>query len=269
MENLVIDGKKYNYPTWIEKYTNKKIKFYMLELPGGWYLDFFETIAKERPDVLKTIEKKLSNELDKEEKIFPYPDLIFRAFELVEPFAVKVVFIGQDPYPERSSCGIPHATGIAFSAPINVSKPASVINIHKNLVKFGHIKEIPKYGNFERWCHQGCLMINTSLTVTEHDINCHQDIWKDFTDMLIYQISKKLKNIIFVLWGAQAQKKTRLIDPEMENGHEILITSHPSPRSSNKKLGGYSAFDDFDHFGEINKLLVAKGKTEIDWNVYD
>lgn len=269
MENSVIDGKKYNYPNWIEKYGKKKIKFYMLELPGGWYFDFLEIIVKDHPEILKTIENKLSDEIEKEEKMFPYPDLIFRAFKLVDPSEVKVVFVGQDPYPERGKSGIPHATGIAFSAPLNVSKPSSVINIHKNLVKFGHIKEIPKYGNFESWCHQGCLMINTSLTVLEHDINCHKDIWKDFTDFLIYQMSKKLKNIIFVLWGAQAQKKTALIDPEMENGHEILISSHPSPLSSNKKLGGYPAFDEFDHFGEINKLLVTKGKTKIDWNVYD
>ena len=131
--------------------------------------------------------------------MYPLPDLLFNAFHLTDLHKLSVVLIGQDPYfncDEELNC--PEAMGLSFSIPIGIKIPSSLQNIFKNLLKFGHIDEIPKHGNLESLALQGCLMLNSSLSVlggSEYK-NCHQYVWKWFTDEIIKYISNRTKNVV-------------------------------------------------------------------------
>ena len=200
-------------------------------------------------------------------KIYPYPNLLFNAFILTPLSNVKVVILGQDPY----HCNeihhdkiIPQAMGLSFSVPKGMKIPSSLQNIYKNLLKYKHIEIKPNHGNLSFWAYQGCLMLNTSLTVQHSYPNSHSKYWLPFTDKIIKYISNKLNNIVFVLWGNPALNKLNLID---QNKHKIIISSHPSGLSYNKKLKNYDSFENTDHFGEINKYLKEKNKKQIIWQV--
>ena len=129
------------------------------------------------------------------------------------------------------------------------------VRIYKNLLKYGHIEKIPEHGCLDYWAYQGCLMLNTSLTVIDGEKNCHSNEWKWFTDKIIEEISNKLNNIVFVLWGGEAYKKIELIDLDK---HHVIISSHPSGLSANKEFKSYPAFVNQDHFGIINSYLKDK-----------
>ncbi len=156
--------------------------------------------------------------------------------------------------------------GLSFSVPIDFEIPSSLVNIYSNLVKYNHIKEKPKSGNLENWAKQGCLLLNSSLTVLDgsDNKNCHKSIWKWFTDSIIKYISNNKEHVVFVLWGSEALEKLNLIDLDK---HDAVISSHPSGLSANKKLKTYSAFNDVDHFGTINNMLEKWNMKTINWNV--
>ena len=153
------------------------------------------------------------------------------------------------------------ATGLSFSVPEGAKIPPSLRNIYRNLIKFGHINEAGN-GNLESWSKQGCLLLNTSLTVTKGKPNCHKKIWKTFTDNLIKYISDNTENVMFVLWGNESLSKQNLID---NTKHNFTISSHPSGLSYDKKMGIYNAFIDTDHFGMVNTYLKSINKKQIKW----
>ena len=189
----------------------------------------------------------------KNHTIFPKNDAIFNAFNFTIPNKIKVVILGQDPYHRESQ-----AHGLAFSVPNGVKIPPSLRNIFKEL-KSDLNHSISSNGNLESWAKQGVLMLNASLTVREKVAGSHQKLgWETFTDSVIKKISDKKEGIIFLLWGAFAQKKLELID---KRKHHILITSHPSPFSA------YRGFLGCNHFSKTNKILIKNNQQTINWKI--
>lgn len=191
------------------------------------------------------------------DNIYPDDDNIFRALNLTPLDKIKVVILGQDPY---HTPGL--ATGLSFSVPADKKIPSSLINIFHNMVRFHHYKQMPKSGCLEHWANQGCLLLNTALTVKDKTPNSHKNIWKPFTDELIKFISNECNNVIFVLWGAYALSKLELIDL---NKHQVSISSHPSGLSCMKPLNRYPSFYNTDHFTVINNYLTQNNKLPIIW----
>lgn len=252
----MISKEEYKYKSWKDKFKNKKI---IIKIDNVLSWDkFLKEILDDTEKDFSEIEDKLNDSLIKKKNIYPYPDLLFYAFRCSPYKDLKVVILGQDPYFNYEH--VPQATGLSFSVPDGVKIPSSLNNIYKNMIKYKVIKKFPKTGNLEHWANQGCLMLNASLTVEEKNPNVHYKLWKWFTDGIIKKISDEKKNIIFVLWGAFATKKKYLID---DKKHHILISSHPSGLSCNRPMKQYPAFMNYNHFGEINKLLKKNNKKEI------
>lgn len=184
-------------------------------------------------------------------KIYPPAHLIFNAFDLCPFDKVKVVILGQDPYHE------PHqANGLCFSVNEGIPFPPSLNNIFKEThADIG--TAIPKSGDLNRWAIQGILMLNATLTVREHLAGSHQNRgWETFTDAVIQKLAQEKGNLVFILWGAYAQKKGKFID---RNRHLILSSAHPSP------LSAYNGFFGNHHFSLTNKWLEEHGESPIIW----
>ncbi len=187
----------------------------------------------------------------KNHTIYPPGKLIFNAFEHCSFGDTKVVIIGQDPYH-----GPGQANGLSFSVNDGVTFPPSLRNIFKE-IKEDLGKEMPKSGNLERWADQGVLLLNATLTVRAHTPGSHQKKgWEEFTDAVIRKITEKKENIVFILWGAYAQKKGAFIDKEK---HCVLQSPHPSPFSADRGFFGNK------HFSKTNAYLEQVGKKPIDW----
>ncbi|HSI89855.1 MAG TPA: uracil-DNA glycosylase [Adhaeribacter sp.] len=183
--------------------------------------------------------------------IYPAANQLFHAFEKCPFDAVKVVILGQDPYH-----GAGQANGLAFSVNEGVRTPPSLRNIFKE-IRSDLGKEIPANGNLERWAGQGVLLLNATLTVRANTAGSHQKKgWETFTDAVIRKISEEKENVVFMLWGAYAQKKGMIID---ETRHLVLKAAHPSPFAADKGFFGSR------HFSKANAYLKTHGKKEIDW----
>ena len=185
--------------------------------------------------------------------ISPANDMIFNAFNFTTPNNIKVVILGQDPYHGKGQ-----ANGLSFSVTNGVKTPPSLRNIFKELQSdLNH--SISSNGNLESWANQGVLLLNATLTVREKKAGSHQKLgWEPFTDSVIKKISDKKEGIIFLLWGAFAQKKSVLIDT---NKHHILTASHPSPFSA------YKGFLGCKHFSKTNKILLNNNQQPINWKL--
>ena len=184
------------------------------------------------------------------QKCFPPKNQIFRALELTPFDEVKIVIIGQDPYHNDDQ-----ANGLCFSVSENVSAPPSLKNIFTELKEDLGIKRTKK--ELDDWAEQGVLLLNATLTVEAHSPNSHKDLgWEKFTDYIIKEISANKQNVVFVLWGAFAQKKEDLIDPSK---HFIIKSAHPSPFSV------YRGFYGSKPFSKINEYLKSKNSAIIAW----
>ena len=184
-------------------------------------------------------------------RIFPRGSNIFRAFDKCPFEQLKVVIIGQDPYHDDGQ-----AHGLAFSVRPGVRFPPSLRNIFQELRDDLGIP-VPSHGSLESWARQGVLLLNTVLTVRAHAAASHQKHgWEEFTDAVIRTVSDCESPVIFVLWGAPAQKKKRLIDTDR---HIVLESAHPSP------LSAYRGFFGSRPFSRINEELRKRGFAEIDW----
>lgn len=184
--------------------------------------------------------------------IYPPGKLIFNAFSHCSFEDTKVVILGQDPYH-----GAGQAHGLCFSVNDGVQIPPSLVNIFKE-IKDDLGKPLPRSGNLERWAKQGVLLLNATLTVRASEAGSHQGKgWETFTDAVIKHISDEKEGVIFLLWGAYAQKKGEVINARK---HLVLKAKHPSPMSANN--GGWFGCK---HFSQTNNYLKAKGLSEIDW----
>lgn len=200
-------------------------------------------------DQFQNLWQKVENEYASGE-CFPPKDQIFRAFELTPFENIKVVIIGQDPYHNDFQ-----ANGLCFSVSENVKAPPSLKNIFTELNNDLGIERTKTELN--DWAEQGVLLLNATLSVRAHSPNSHKDLgWEKFTDFVIKEISENRENIVFVLWGAFAQKKEELID---SSKHFILKSAHPSPFSV------YRGFYGSKPFSKINEYLESKNLKPISW----
>ena len=183
-----------------------------------------------------------------------YPDMydIFNALKYT-PFAdTRAVIIGQDPYH-----GPGQAHGLCFSVKKGVPLPPSLVNIYKEITDDLGVT-MPQHGELTGWAKQGVLLLNTVLTVRAGQPNSHKDKgWEIFTDRVISELNHKETPIVFLLWGANAEKKARVITNPI---HKKLITVHPSP------LSAYRGFFGCRHFSKANEILISSGQSPIEWN---
>jgi uracil-DNA glycosylase len=184
--------------------------------------------------------------------VYPLGSQIFHAFD-ASPFnEVKVVILGQDPYHGKNQ-----AHGLAFSVNEGVRTPPSLQNIFKELQDDIPGTPTPPNGNLDRWAQQGVLLLNATLTVRAATPGSHQKKgWEEFTDAVIRQVSAGRPHVVFILWGAYAQKKEELIDGSK---HLILKAAHPSPYSADRGFFGSKPFS------QANAWLEKNGETPIEW----
>lgn len=184
--------------------------------------------------------------------VWPKNHAIFKAFECCPIHELKVVILGQDPYPTPG-----HAHGLCFSNPTNIQPfSKSLRNIFKE-IKEDIGTDIPENGDLSRWAEQGVFLLNTVLTVNAHQPNSHKNFgWQTFTDAVIQRISTQLEGVVFLLWGSQAHSKAKLIDSQK---HHILKSVHPSP------LSAYRGFFGCKHFSKANELLISQNLEPIKW----
>lgn len=186
-------------------------------------------------------------------KIYPPMNDIFSSLKASSFEDTKVVIIGQDPYH-----GFGQAHGMCFSVKKGVEPPPSLKNIFKELESDVGFK-YTGHGELTKWAEQGVLLLNTVLTVREASPNSHKGKgWENFTDRVILELNKKDSPIVFLLWGANAKNKARLITNPI---HIKLETVHPSP------LSAYGGFFGCKHFSKCNEILIKSGKAPIDWQI--
>lgn len=183
--------------------------------------------------------------------VLPPGHLIFHVFDACPFESVRVVILGQDPYPNPGQY-----YGVCFSVPEGVAIPGSLFNMFKEIHDdLG--KPIPASGNLDRWVRQGVFPLNSVLTVRAHETGSHRNMgWEIFTDAVIRKLSDERENLVFMLWGSYAKEKIALIDARK---HLVLTATHPSPRSADRGFFGCR------HFSKANAFLRSKGIREIDW----
>jgi uracil-DNA glycosylase len=187
-----------------------------------------------------------------EHQVFPPEDEVFAALEATPYEDVKVVLIGQDPYHDDGQ-----AHGMCFSVRPGVRIPPSLRNMYKELDADLGVAPV-KHGYLKAWADQGVLLLNTVLTVRAHEPASHKDRgWEKFTDAVIKDVSAREKPVVFVLWGAHAKKKAKLIDASR---HAIVQGAHPSPLSAKLFFGSKP-------FSAVNEALAGFGQEPIDWKL--
>ena len=183
-----------------------------------------------------------------------YPDMydIFNALRYTSFENTRAVILGQDPYH-----GPGQAHGLCFSVKKGVPLPPSLVNIYKEITDDLGVA-MPQHGDLTGWARQGVLLLNTVLTVRAGQPNSHKDKgWEIFTDRVISELDRKETPVVFLLWGANAEKKARVITNPI---HKKLITVHPSP------LSAYRGFFGCRHFSKANKILSESGQEPIKWD---
>ena len=224
-----------------------EIQIFAFCLMDSWN-SFFESLESD------ALYQELQKNLDFEYEnfvVYPKREQLFRALELSPFEEVKVVIVGQDPYH-----GAGQASGLGFSVDKNTKLPPSLRNIFKELHSDIGIERVS--GDLESWARQGVLLLNSTLSVREASPGSHQFLgWERFTDKMLSLLSESKDHVIFVLWGAHAQKKLPLIDTTK---HFVLQSVHPSP------LSAYRGFFGSKVFSKINEDLTSRGLDPIDWS---
>lgn len=245
---MEVSAKGYDYITWKEaiEECDTTVSLLNIDIDESW-TPIFETL-----ETLQTITDRIVNDTREGKVIYPYPGLLFKAFE--QPLdKVRVVILGQDPYHGAETIYsevVPQAMGLSFSVPTGLKMPSSLMNIYRNLVNFGHLKQMPSHGNLERLQDQGVLFLNSALSVVKATPNSHQALWKRFTETIIKSLDSK--DVIFVLWGRDAIDKGALLQRSM-----VVRSSHPSGYSCRNPCGSYPAFMECNFAKHLN----------VDWNV--
>lgn len=192
-------------------------------------------------------------------RIFPRGSEIFRALDLTPLDKVRVVILGQDPYH-----GEGQAHGLCFSVQRGVRPPPSLVNIFKEM-KTDLGLDPPRHGNLTHWAEQGVLLLNSVLTVEMGQAASHQGRgWEKFTDAVIALVARQERPVVFILWGAYAQKKAAFVKDVGQGGRHLVIRSaHPSP------LSAHNGFFGSRPFSRANAFLEAHGEPPIDWRLPD
>lgn len=251
----------YEYKPWKDVFPNG-VDLKQLPIYNRHWHEYFQSVD------FKSVEEVLTKEIKEGNEVFPYPMLLFNAFNQCAFEDLKVVILGQDPYPKFDIIGkqkIPQAMGLSFSVPVGMKIPSSLQNIFANQLKNNIITSEQPHGNLQFWASQGCLLLNTALTVKCDVVKSHSVCWKPITDKIIKHISTELNNVVFVLWGNDAIEKLKLIDLDK---HDVVIASHPSGLSCDKPVKSYPAFNNNNHFEQINSLLIKHDLKPINWKLF-
>jgi uracil-DNA glycosylase len=222
----------------------------MVTLNDSWKVPLQAEFDAPYMGVLKAF---LVAEKAKGKRIFPKGSEWFHALDTTPLDQVRVVILGQDPYH-----GEGQAHGLCFSVQRGVRAPPSLINIYKEM-KTDLGLDPPPHGNLESWAQQGVLLLNSVLTVEAGIAGSHQGKgWERFTDAVIRLVNNGPRPVVFILWGAYAQKKAAFVD---RTRHLVLTSAHPSP------LSAHNGFFGSRPFSKANEFLVAKGEKPIDWKL--
>jgi uracil-DNA glycosylase len=207
---------------------------------------------------MKTLERRLLKDISSKKTVFPSQNQLFSAFQATPFEKVKVVILGQDPYPTP---GFAH--GLSFSVRPDCPIPRSLANIYKELQADLAIAPAD-HGYLESWASQGVLLLNAVLSiqpvvVTKKTVNMHRNLgWENFTDRIIKILSAEREGLVFILWGNDAKKKGEWIDRKR---HLILESAHPSPLSASRGFFGSKPFS------QTNRYLKAQGVAPIQWKL--
>ncbi|WP_434017496.1 uracil-DNA glycosylase [Thalassotalea sediminis] len=186
--------------------------------------------------------------------VYPPVDDVFNAFTTPDFKNINVVILGQDPYH-----GEGQAHGFCFSVKPGIKPPPSLVNMYKELLSDIEGFQMPEHGDLRSWAEQGVMLLNTVLTVEEGQAHSHKKLgWEQFTDRVIALLNDYGEGVIFLLWGAHAQKKGQSIDTDK---HFVLKAPHPSPLSAHRGFFGCQ------HFSKTNALLHQQGKKTINWQL--
>ena len=220
-----------------------------MNIPASWQTRLDQEFEQ---DYMVALTKFLL--LERQHKvIYPEPEDCFTALDKTPFENVKVVVLGQDPYH-----GVGQAHGLSFSVKPSVKVPPSLVNIYKELENDLSIPPA-NHGFLNQWAEQGVLLLNSVLTVEAGKAGSHQKKgWETFTDKIIEVINQEHDGVVFLLWGAYAQKKGRYIDRQK---HCVLESVHPSP------LSAYRGFLGCGHFSKTNDYLLSRGKVPINWSL--
>jgi uracil-DNA glycosylase len=219
-----------------------------IQLEDSWLRVLGEEFEKPYMQQLRAF---LRAEKDADKVIYPPGAQMFNAFQHCPLPAVKVVILGQDPYH-----GPGQAHGLCFSVPEDVAIPPSLVNIYKEIHQDLGLS-MPAHGNLTSWADQGVLLLNSVLSVQQANAASHQGQgWEEFTDRAIAVINEQREGVVFMLWGAYAQRKGAIIDTSK---HLVLKAPHPSP------LSAYRGFFGCKHFSLANDYLQKSGQNPIDW----
>jgi len=219
------------------------------EIGSSWYQALSDSVFSK--DWFQKLSEFVSKERDSA-TIYPSVTEVWSWTQHVPISSVKVVILGQDPYH-----GPGQAHGLCFSVKPGVAPPPSLLNMFKELERDIPGFSRPGHGHLAGWAAQGVLLLNACLTVRKSQANSHKDRgWEKVTDAVISWISKNLKGVVFLLWGAAAQKKAAMVDKQK---HHLLTSVHPSPLSAHRGFLGCG------HFSKCNQILEKQGSTPIDW----
>lgn len=219
-----------------------------IKLHPGWKDPLASEFASGYMAALKQF---LLDEKSRGKRIFPKGSEYFRALDLTPLEQVRVVILGQDPYH-----GPDQAHGLCFSVKPGVKTPPSLVNIYREIESDLGIKPA-RHGFLEHWAKQGVLLLNSVLTVEMGNAASHQGKgWERFTDAIIRLVNERADPVVFMLWGAYAQRKAAFVDATR---HLVLKSPHPSP------LSAHNGFFGCRHFSQANAFLEAHGQKPIDW----
>lgn len=219
-------------------------------LQGAWLAHLGPMLESPR---MQTLAAYLRDEKARGKAVYPPGPLMFNAFNRTPFEAVRVVILGQDPYH-----GPGQAHGLSFSVPDGLPQPPSLQNIFKELQRDLGLP-IPATGNLTPWAERGVLLLNAVLSVEQSKPGSHQNKgWEDFTDAAITALAQDRAGLVFMLWGAYAQAKGRVIDNRQ---HCVLRAPHPSPLSAHRGFLGCG------HFSAANRYLQGRGQAPIDWRL--
>jgi len=215
--------------------------------------DWSDNLSQEREkDYFRSLYTFLNNRINKD--IYPPRGSWFKAFEYSSFASTKVIILGQDPYHGEGL-----AEGLSFSVPKGITIPPSLRNIYKELEEDDVDFTNPNHGNLISWAQQGVLLLNSVLTVEKNTPAAHANQgWELFTDQVINLLNENKDHLVFILWGAYANKKSELIDTDK---HLILSAPHPSPFSAHKGFFGCR------HFSRTNHYLKSNKQQTIDWRI--
>lgn len=224
--------------------------------PQGW-----EELFKDSDEEMRNISELVERDIQKGIRILPDKHNILRIFYEMHPKDINVCIIGMDPYHQLLNNGKARAQGLSFSVSKEDTIPSSLMNIYKeifNCYPETPIEKVPKHGDLTSWVHQGVMLLNVCLTVQLNNAGSHSkyDLWHPLLNKMFPFLSKFNKEIIFVMWGKDAQKMEKLISRNFKN---MLMGPHPSG------LSAYRGFIGCGHFKTINDMLEKQEKSKIEW----